>query len=139
MQVLAVLAVGLSLSFALPWLFGDLMLQLLFGSAYVGAVSLLRILWITTSLLILQVAASHYLLAIEQLPAAWAYVAPCALLAILLWRFHASTVEVALCGLASITGGFFLTAIFVWIVPERRDTAGPTPVGLRAASSNPME
>jgi O-antigen/teichoic acid export membrane protein len=125
MQVLAVLAGGLTVSYAVPWLIGEWVLGLLLGAAYLEAAPLLRILWITTSLLILQVAASHYLLAVQRLRPAWTFLVPCAVLGGLLWRFHASTIEVALCGLAAVASGFLVTSALVWIAPDDRGGANP--------------
>jgi hypothetical protein len=73
--------------------------------------AILRILWIAVSVLIIQVAALHFLLAVERLRTAWTFLVPCAILALLLWRFHDSTVEVALCTLAAVAAGFLVTTI----------------------------
>jgi O-antigen/teichoic acid export membrane protein len=117
LRVLSVLAAGLIVSLAVPLFFGEWVLLLLFGEAYVEAAPLLSILWISSSLLILQVAAGHYLLAAERLSRAWMFVLPCALMVALLWLFHSSTIQVALCSLAGITVGLILTGVFFWRTP----------------------
>lgn len=123
MQVLAFLAIGLAVSLVIPWVLGEWALQLVFGEAYVGAAPILRILWISASLLILQVAAAQYLLAVESLPSAWMFLAPCLLMTLLLWRFHDSTIEVALCSLAGVVGGFVLTGVYLWRTTDNQFSA----------------
>jgi len=123
MQVLALMALGLAASFAFPWFGGARMLRLLFGDAFVGALPILRILWIATSLLVLQVAAAHYLLAIERLRAAALFLLPCALLAgLLAWR-HGSLSQIAGCVLASSAFGLLLTALLVFREPGSEGAA----------------
>jgi O-antigen/teichoic acid export membrane protein len=135
MQVLAILASGLIASLVVPWLLGEWILLLLFGEAYGGAVPLLRVMWITSSLLILQVAAGHYLLAAERLSKAWMFALPCALMAALMWRFHGSTIEVALCSLAGVSAGLILTGVLFWRTPSNQLEQATIETELEAASN----
>ena len=98
-------AAVLMVSYAVPWFFGGQILSLVFGPAYVGGAPALRLLWLTTSLLILQALCVFALLGSDRTRGAWLCTLPCLLMSGLLWRFHETPTEIASCSLASVAAG----------------------------------
>ncbi len=99
------LAAGLPAGLAAIWFGSEHVLRTVFGEEYVGGGPTLRILWLNTSLLAFQYLGAFVLLGVDRTRGAWAFLLPCVLQAVLLWHFHESAVQVALCGLAAVVAG----------------------------------
>jgi O-antigen/teichoic acid export membrane protein len=108
--VTAIVAAGLAVGALIPWLFGAQVLMLAFGSAFVTAAPILRIQWVTTSLLILEGMGIFVLLGEERTKGMWLLLIPCLMLAGLLGRFHVSAVEVACDSLVAALAGLLIVA-----------------------------
>jgi O-antigen/teichoic acid export membrane protein len=107
--VAAALAALLIGSLVIPVFFGKWLLGLVFGPAYVGAVGALRVLWLTTSLLVLIALGAHALIGANRTRGAWAFLLPCAAMSLALWRWHGDMLQIAYCGLGSVAlGGLVL-------------------------------
>jgi O-antigen/teichoic acid export membrane protein len=127
----AVVAVGLALGYAIPWFFGAEVLSLLFGRPYATGAGVLRVQWITTSLLIAQGMGAFVLLAEERTRQLWLLVLPCVVLTALLWRFHGNAIEVARdCLIGSLVG----SGVLVYLVSRR---AAPSKPGAGVESPPP--
>lgn len=104
-QVNLVMAGLLALSYVVPHFAGELLLQLLYGDAYQGSADPLRVMWLTVALLLVQHMLALILVAADRTRGSWTLVLPCVLHVALLWKYHASGTQVALCGLmAAVTG-----------------------------------
>jgi O-antigen/teichoic acid export membrane protein len=119
--VTALLAAGLAVGYLLPWLFGREVLTLVFGAEFAAGAPILRIQWVTTSLLILDGVGTFVLLAEDRTRGLLLLLAPCALLAGLLWRFHATATQIAYDGLAAAGAGFVIIALLLFV------RTGPAP------------
>jgi O-antigen/teichoic acid export membrane protein len=107
------LAAGLLGSLALPWFWGEELLRLAFGGRFAGGAPVLRILWLTTCLFLLQNLGQYVLLGADRTRASWAFLLPCALMVVLFWQFHGSATEVALCSLAAVVAGLVLVVVLL--------------------------
>jgi O-antigen/teichoic acid export membrane protein len=116
--VIGVIAAGLVVGYAIPWFFGEEVLALVFGDRYRGGAPILRIMWLTTSLLVLQSIGVFVLLGVDRTRGAWALLIPCGLLVGLLWQFHGSATEVAWCSLAAVACGTLVVAAML-ALPRR--------------------
>jgi len=116
------LAASLFASLLLPWLGGDWLLWLFFSDKFIGGAPTLLILWLTTIVLVLESVVAFVLLGIEQAHGVWLLVIPCAAFVALLWHYHASSVEIAWCGLiASLAGAPILAVmLLLWSRPEAK-------------------
>jgi O-antigen/teichoic acid export membrane protein len=98
-------------SLVIPVFFGAPLLGLIFGADYTGAAPALRILWLTTSLLVLEALAAHAMIGANRTRGAWAFLLPCAAMSVALWRFHADLVQIAYCGLFAASLGGLVTLL----------------------------
>jgi O-antigen/teichoic acid export membrane protein len=107
-------ALLLLLSLIVPWLGGDLLLRVLFGEAFRGDSTTIRILWLTASVLVPQQVLGLSLVAANRARGAWTLALPCVLLAVLLHYFAASSVQVATCGLVAALSGSLSLGFMAW-------------------------
>jgi O-antigen/teichoic acid export membrane protein len=114
--VTAGVAGALALSNLLPWLWGSELLVLVFGAKFAAGASVLRIQWATTSLLVLQAVGAFVLLGEQRTRRSWMYLLPCALLVVLLGRFHGSTTALAFGSLAAAGSGLLVVG---WLLVRR--------------------
>jgi O-antigen/teichoic acid export membrane protein len=105
------MAVGLFASLVIPFYFGRYILGLLFGPAYVGGAKVLLIMWLSTSLLVLEVVCVLALIGVNRTRGVSALLVPCALMAVLLLRHHATMTEIAVCSLIAVAAGTFAIAV----------------------------
>jgi O-antigen/teichoic acid export membrane protein len=119
---LGVVTIGLGVSNLLPWLFGEPLLVAVFGPRFAGGGPVLRVLWATTSILILQSMVVFVLLGIGRVRGAWTLFFPCAVMATCLWAWHDSTLDVARAGLyGALAGSVPIGAL--WIGGRRAPAA----------------
>jgi O-antigen/teichoic acid export membrane protein len=111
LRALGVATFALLTSNLVPWVLGDWLLAVVFGADFVSGGAVLRVLWATASLLILQQLAAFSLLAANHTRGGWTFLIPGLVLAGLLWRYHGSAEQIAWCGLGSVLSGFLSLAI----------------------------
>ena len=99
------LTILLVASFAIPWFAGEIILSLVLGKAYVAAAPTLRILWLATSLLVVEALAAFALLGTDRSRGTWGFPVVCGFMVLLLSRYHASPEQIALCNLAAVAAG----------------------------------
>lgn len=116
--VLLVVAAGLAFSNLIPWLMGSFVIQLLFGSAFVGAVPLLRVLWMTTSILVIQTVIVFVLVGVNRTRGAWLFAMPIVVMIVLLRRWNSDALGIAHAGLIAVCVGLFI-ALMLLLVTDR--------------------
>lgn len=116
--VAVVMAVGLVASLGIPLLFGGRILGLLFGPAYAAGAPVLVIMWLSTSLLVLEVVFFLALFGVNRSRGAAAFLLPCALMFVLLLERHGSLIEIAQCSLAAIVSGSVVLAVMAALPPS---------------------
>lgn len=119
-RVLGSLAVGLLLSFGIPLFLGSEVLRIVFGPAYAEGAMVLGIMWLTSSLLVLQAAVAFVLLGLDRSEGFWLLLLPCVGLGILLVVFHGSMMQIALCSLAAVVNGWIVLALLILVPLVRR-------------------
>lgn len=119
MMVLSTVGVGLALSNLVPWLMGHLIVRVLFGPEFDDAIPLVRILWMTTSILVIQTAIIFVLIGVDRARGLWLFAIPIVVMVVLLRRWSADAVGIAHAGLVAVCLGL-LIAFFLLAVADRR-------------------
>lgn len=123
--VLVAMAAALAVGYVVIWFAGDRIIQLMFGAKFAGAAPIVRITWITMSLLVLQAVAAFALLGQDQTRGSSLFIVPVvALVGLLAWR-HQTAMEVAFCSLASVCIGALVVGVLFALgrgQPARRQT-----------------
>jgi O-antigen/teichoic acid export membrane protein len=123
--VLTAMTGALALGYVAIWFAGNRVVQIMFGAGFAGAVPILRVTWITMSMLVLEAVATFVLLGEDRTRGSSLFVIPVlTLVALLAWR-HKSAMEVALCSLGSVLVGAIVVGALIWFgrdQPTRRQT-----------------